>query len=155
LLFYKNYSTMSDLAPFVAAVLYDRVLAEIKQEVDHLSEQLQNSRAVQIIDASGTVYAEGQFQDGFYSNNGESWAVGLTKQLASCPLSDLTNARICMGGLFKADFAANSIVRGTVEQDEANRYMDGWGRIHFRFEGAVPVWLCVRLAMCKGGPFSL
>jgi hypothetical protein len=38
---YGNH--MSDLAPYLAAVLYDRVLAEIKDEVDHLSEQLQKS----------------------------------------------------------------------------------------------------------------
>jgi hypothetical protein len=139
---------MSDLAPFVAAVLKDRVVAEMKQEVDHLSEQLQKSRAVQIISASGTVYAEGQFQDGFYLYNATVWAVELTKQPASCPLSDLTNARICIGGIFNADFAANSIVRAMVERDEVNRYMDGWGCIDFRVEGAVLVWLGVRV-----GPF--
>jgi hypothetical protein len=60
---------MSDLAPFVAAVLHDRVLTEIKQEVDHLSEQLQKVRAVQIISVSGTVYAAGQLQDGHYNEN--------------------------------------------------------------------------------------
>jgi hypothetical protein len=55
---------MSDLAPFVASVLYDKVLAEMKQEVDRLSEQITKARVVQIVSASGTVYAEGQFKDG-------------------------------------------------------------------------------------------
>jgi hypothetical protein len=34
---------MSDLAPFVTSVLYDKVLAEMKQELDQLSEQLEKS----------------------------------------------------------------------------------------------------------------
>jgi hypothetical protein len=79
LILYKSAVTMSDLAPFVASVLYKRALAETKQEVDHLSEQLQKSRAVQIISASGTVYAEGHFQDGSYSSNPSIWFVNLPK----------------------------------------------------------------------------
>jgi hypothetical protein len=90
---------MSDLAPFVASVLHDRVLAETKQEVDHLSKQLQKLRAVQIISTSGTVYAEGQFEDGAYCEDEPSmWELNLTKQIASCPLSDLAGVEICMGG---------------------------------------------------------
>jgi hypothetical protein len=144
---------MSDLAPFVAAVLYDKVLAETKQEVDqlseqvdHLSEKLQKSRAVQIMSASGTVYAEGQFQDGFYSDNANMWEIELTKQLASCPLSDLTNVQICIGGIHKADFGINSTVMGTVERGRAGIYMDGWGHIIFSLEGWC--WLLVGV-----GPF--
>jgi hypothetical protein len=96
---------MSDLAPFVASVLHDRILAETKQEVDHLSEQLQRSRAVQIISASGTVYAEGKFQDGHYcSHNPNLWEVNLTKQLASCALSNLTNAQIYINEICRAHF---------------------------------------------------
>jgi hypothetical protein len=37
---------------------------EMKRGVEVLFEQLPKARAVQIISASGTVYAEGQFQDG-------------------------------------------------------------------------------------------
>jgi hypothetical protein len=80
--------------------------------VDSLSEQLQKSRAVQIVSGSGTVYAEGQFQN----ENPRNWLVRLTKQLVSCPLSDLTNAQICIGGVCKADFGANCIVYGTAHE---------------------------------------
>jgi hypothetical protein len=143
---------MSDLAPFVAAVLYDKVLAETKREVDHLSEQvdrlseqLQKSRAVQIMSASGTVYAEGQFQDGCYSTNApNSWETELTRQLALCPLSDLTNVQICIGGFHKADFSINGTVLGTI--DGARIYMDGSGFIDFWLEGLG--WL-----LLKVGPF--
>jgi hypothetical protein len=121
---------MSDLAPFVASVLYDKVLAETKQEVDHLSKQLRKSRAVQLVSTSGTVYAEGQFEDGFHSSNPNFWEVNLTEQLASCPLSDLTNVQICIGGIDKVDFGANTI-EGIIEQDGAGIYMDGRGDIDF------------------------
>jgi hypothetical protein len=50
----------------------------MKQEVDQHSEQLQKSRAVQIVSENGTVYAEGQFQDG-YRGNLNFWNVLLTK----------------------------------------------------------------------------
>jgi hypothetical protein len=138
---------MSDLAPFVAAVLHDRVLAETKQEVDHLSEQLQKSRAVQIISESGTVYAEGRFQDGSYSDNPNLWLVNL-KNLASCPLSDLAGAEIFVGGICKAHFGPNSIVEGFVERDDDSTYMDGWGFISFCFGDTGQCWLSVYV-----GPF--
>jgi hypothetical protein len=133
---------MSDLAPFVAAVLYDKVLAETKQEVDRLSEQLQKSRAVQMISANGTVYAEGQFEEGCFNGDSNLWMVRLHKQLAPCPLSDLTNVQICIGGICKADFGASSAVREAVA-GEANRYIDGWGYINFSFVGTG--FLCVRV----------
>jgi hypothetical protein len=130
---------MSDLAPFVAAVLYDKVLAETKQEVDRLSEQLQKSLAVQMISANGTVYAEGQFEEGCFNGDSNFWIVRMHKQLASCPLSDLTNVQICIGGICKADFGANSTVRGAV----AGEYIDGCGYINFSFVGTG--FLCVRV----------
>jgi hypothetical protein len=105
---------MSDLAPFVASVLYDKVLAEIKQENDSLLQQLQKSRAVQIISESGTVYAEAQFEDGHYHDNPNLWFFPFTKQLAPCQLSDLTNVHICIGGSAKAHFGTNSIAEGWV-----------------------------------------
>jgi hypothetical protein len=138
---------MSDLAPFVASVLYDRVLAETKQEVDHLSEQLQKTRAVQIISANGTVYAEGQFEDGSYGGNPNLWLVNLPKQLASCPLSDLADVEICLGGICKADFSFGSIVEGWVGTD-GYTYVDGWAYINFCFGGAGNCWLWVKV-----GPF--
>jgi hypothetical protein len=140
---------MSNLAPFVASVLYDRVLTETKEENDSLSEQLQKARAVPIVSESGTVYAEAQFQDGHYHGNPNLWFVRFTKQLAPCPLSDLTNVQICIGGSAKADFRANSFVEGFVERDEhqERKYIDGWGHITFCIGGMG--WLVVRV-----GPFS-
>jgi hypothetical protein len=139
---------MSDLAPFVASVLYDKVLAEIKQENDSLLQQLQKSRAVQIISENGTVYAEAQFEDGSYRGNPNLWLVNFTKQLAPCRLSDLTNAKICIGGICKAHFGDNSIAEGYIERDEESTYVDGWGYINFRFGGTGECWLSVKV-----GPF--
>jgi hypothetical protein len=127
---------MSDLAPFVAAVLRDRVLTEMKQENDKLLAQPENSRAVQIMSASGTVYAEGRFQDGFYGEP-SLWAVILTK-VVSCPLSDLENVQICVGGICMADLRANSNVRGNYMglQSESSAGMDGcYQGISFRIAG--------------------
>jgi hypothetical protein len=140
---------MSDLAPFVASVLYDRVLFETKQELDDLREQLQQSRAVQIIGEDGTVYAEAQFQDGSYRGNPNLWLVNFTEQLASCKLSDLTNVQICIGGICKAHFGDNSIVEGIAERDEENTYVDGWGYINFCFGGTGQCWLSAKV-----GPFA-
>jgi hypothetical protein len=139
---------MSDLAPFVASVLYDRVLAETKQENDALLEQLRKSRAVQIIGENGTVYAEAQFEDGSYRGNPNLWLVNFTKQLAPCKLSDLTNVRICIGGICKAHFGDNSIAEGFIERDEASTYVDGWGYINFCFGGTGECWLSLKV-----GPF--
>jgi hypothetical protein len=140
---------MSDLAPFVASVLYDRVLADTKQENDSLKEQLQKSRAVQIIGENGTVYAEAQFEDGSYRGNPNLWLVNFTEQLAPCRLSDLTNVKICIGGICKAHFVNNSIFEGIIERDEESTYVDGWGYINFCFAGAGECWLSVKV-----GPFA-
>jgi hypothetical protein len=139
---------MSDLAPFVASVLYDRVLADTKQENDSLKEQLRKSRAVQIISEDGTVYAEAQFEDGSYLGNPNLWLVDFTEQLAPCKLSDLTNVKICIGGICKAHFVNNSIVEGFIERDEVLD-IDGWGYINFCFAGAGECWLSVKV-----GPFA-
>jgi hypothetical protein len=145
-LFDKSTSTMSNLAPFVATVLYDKVLAETTQEVDHLREQLQKARAVQIVSASGTVYAEGQFEDGAYRSNPHLWFVNFSKQFASCALSDLTNVQICIGGICNAHFGTDRIITGIVERDEVGTYRDGWGRIQFIVVDMVSIFVRV-------GPF--
>jgi hypothetical protein len=138
---------MSDLAPFVASVLYDRVLAETKQENDNLAEQLQKSRAVQIVSENGTVYAEAQFQEGYYSHNPNLWLVNFTEQLASCALSDLTNVQICIGGICKAHFGASSVA--IIDRDEESTYMNGWGFINFCFgDQTGQCWLGMKV-----GPF--
>jgi hypothetical protein len=116
----------------------------MKHENDNLTERLQKSQAVQIISTSGTVYAEDQLQDGCYhsSDNVNLWATVLTKQLATCALSNLNNVQICVGGIRKADFRANSIVDGVVQ----HRYMDGWGTVAFGFGGTCGL-------IVKVGPF--
>jgi hypothetical protein len=123
---------MSDLAPFVASVLYDRVLADTKHENDSLKEQLRKSRAVQIISEDGTVYAEAQFEDGSYRGNPHLWLVNFTEQLAPCRLSNLTNVRIFIGGICKAHFVNNSIVEGIIERDEESTYaLEGRGNVGY------------------------
>jgi hypothetical protein len=57
----------------------------------------------------------------------------LTKRLASCPLSDLTDVQICVGGICKADLSANSIVRGRNFPNGASTYKDGGWYQGFRF----------------------
>jgi hypothetical protein len=73
----------------------------MKQENDNLSERLQQLQAIQIISANGTgVCAEDKFQDG----NPSFWIARLTKQLASCALSNLTNAQIYINEICRAHF---------------------------------------------------
>jgi hypothetical protein len=136
-----------DLASFVASILRDRVLDETKQEVDNLSEQLRKSRAVQVISASGTVIAEGHFEDGEYGTNPNLWLVKFMKQLSSCALSDLGGVELCIGGICKAHFGSNSIVEGFTDRDQVT-YVDDWGCMNFCFGGTGQCWLDVKV-----GPF--
>jgi hypothetical protein len=136
---------MSDLAPFVAAVLRDKVIVEIKQEIDGLKEKLRECRTVTITGPQGTpVYAEGRFEQGEYGDNAFLWDVALEQQLQQpCPLSALPSVEVRVGGMTKAQFSDNSTFSGDFDPEDICDE-DG-GKVNFHFSGVGALCPTVRL----------
>lgn len=101
---------MSDLGPFVAAHLRDKVIADLLQENKQLKKQLVNARRVTITGPGGsTVYAEGDFSKGRYDPlvmPGEWWEIPFTNEPGKytpncCTLSMLPTCEVRIGGFVK------------------------------------------------------
>lgn len=97
---------MSDFAPFVAAALRDKTIHELMEENKKLRERVRYLMAVEITGPEGQpVYARGQFdEDGDYHGNPNLWNVKFSEQLTPCPLSELKNIEIWIGGSIRACF---------------------------------------------------
>jgi hypothetical protein len=73
----------------------------------------------------------------------------LTKQLASCALSDLAGVEICIGEICKAHFGGNSIVEGYWQgQGDEATYADDWECLTFYFGETGQCWFSMKV-----GPF--
>jgi hypothetical protein len=134
---------MSDLAPFVAAALRDKVVKELMEENQAIRKQLQQARRVEITGPGGTpVHAQAQFDDnGSYLEN--LWNVKFpeSKQLLPCPLSALEGIEIRVGGILKAKFAGNADFETFLDEDNADHKM---GKVaNFCFGGASSLWLSI------------
>jgi hypothetical protein len=107
--------TMSDLAPFVAATIRDKVVADLKEENDKLRKQLRQRWTVEVLrndEESRVVYATGQFDQG--QPDSPFWEVSLSEAI-SCPLSALKNVELHVGGILKAAFGHNSTFEGVFD----------------------------------------
>lgn len=140
---------MSDLAPFVAATLRDKVVADMQEELRELNARLDASQLVQVTGPEGhPIYARSLFSKGNYDNNPELWKVEFptvaTKDSASqnlqCTLSNLPEIEIRIGGICKARLSNGNLVEGFVN-DIKNNYD------HQNQRGAVSVWF--------GGPSGI
>ena len=129
---------MSDLAPFVAAAIRDKVVVELKEENDRLRQQLRELRRVEITGTGGSpIYATAQFdEDGAYDVNPNLWEVKLMMMMSSssmqqqqqqqqdaaplqCPLADLSNLEIRLGGITRASFDHRvNVFEGYLDQDD-------------------------------------
>ena len=98
---------MSDLAPYVAAVLRDKVVCDLLEENEALREQnratREQNRATQMVAVTGQdgapIYAQGNFEeDGQAAEDPSDWQVQLS-QLAPAPLSALRGLEIHFGGV--------------------------------------------------------
>ena len=110
---------MSDLAPFVAAVLRDKVIADQLEEVQELRQQLRRARRISIHGAS-RVLVEAQLEDGFAIDT-TRWSVAFPKN--SCPLNDLRLAEFQVGGVARAELY-RSVSEAFVNEYDAKRRME-------------------------------
>lgn len=112
---------MSDLAPFVASTLRDRVVLELMQENKNLREDLQKAKAVEVVSGtSGHVYAKALFDDGRYG--GDLWQVDLNEaspESNQATLNALPDVEIHVGGgISRARFAGNNNCAGYLDADK-------------------------------------
>lgn len=69
---------MSDLAPFVAAVLRDRTVTELKKENDELRQKVDQFVKVQVTGPKGTpIYYEGSLKNGYDTPTGTGYWIDL------------------------------------------------------------------------------
>ena len=121
---------MSDLAPFVAATLRDKVIYELLEENKKLQERVRASMTVEITGQERQpIYCRGQFdKDGEYHGNPNLWNIKFSEQLHGCPLKDLKNVEIWIGGTLRATFEqrgfsnlAHIMDDGKVDNDGINQ----------------------------------
>ena len=123
---------MSDLAPYVAAALRDKVVDDLLDENRKLREQLDNARKVEITGKDGSpVYATGAFQDGTRRNFCELWDVPLEMVTLAgsevvIPISALKEIEICLGGVVYASSSSSEVDINTEDNgwDGKNRKED-------------------------------
>jgi len=93
---------MSDLAPFVAAALRDKSIHDLMEENRKLREL---AMAVEVTGPEGQpIYARGKFDEDGDSAYETLYEVKLSEQLTLCPLSDLSDVEIWIGGSIRASF---------------------------------------------------
>ena len=92
---------MSDLAPFVAACIRDKVVLDLLEENERLRAVIEKyeCNAVEVTGASGfPVYSSGQFNgDASYELCSEMWHVSLDQKVG-CKLDELLNVAIRKSG---------------------------------------------------------
>lgn len=97
---------MTDFAPFVAATLRDKALADLIEENNRLRKKIRSLYKVEITGPKRQpVYARAQFdEDGGYDENPNLWQIGDFQQVAPCPLKDLRNLEVWVCGTLRGSF---------------------------------------------------
>jgi hypothetical protein len=155
---------MSDLAPFVAAALRDKVVAELYEENRALTSQLERERtysqSVAITGPRGSpIYAKALFQDGNYDySSPELWKVEFPyeydddddeRPFSCCSVSELAEMEVRIGGVCKARLAHGDGI-GDVEgfvNDVKNNYdhVQQSGAVSIWFGGSSGIWLNIQI----------
>lgn len=103
-----NNLDMSDLAPFVAAALWDKTIADMMEENQKLRAQLSSMKSVEITGPGGfPIYARGKLdEDGSYHDHRSPkiWRVKFTEEVEECPISHLKDIEVWVGGTIRANF---------------------------------------------------
>jgi hypothetical protein len=147
---------MSDLAPFVAAAIRDKVVQELMKENEAMRKQVAKLRQFKTVEITGPggnpVYTRAQFdEDGCYNGNPNLWSVHFPegKQLFPCPLPMLEGIQVRLGGAGQAAFNNNSTAFET-SLDEDRRDHENGKVVSFCFSGgSSSLWLVV---MVDGWP---
>jgi hypothetical protein len=137
---------MSDLAPFVAATLRDKVFQDLMEENEAMQKQIRQSRSVEITGPGGNpVYSRAQFDEsGYFCNSPDLWEVEFPgTQDLSCPLSTLEGIEVRLGGALKSKFTDNRVFE-TFDYADGRDYDHG-KVVNFFFGGASSLWLAVRI----------
>lgn len=122
---------MSDLAPFVAAALNDKVVADLLEENQRLKHQLQSFQRVRITGKNGApVYAEHDFGQGKPTDHGW-WVVRLPSTTTPCRMSQLADAEVHVGNF-----------RNMTCRDFNDCFLDGNPKGYFSFFATKGLWLC-------------
>jgi len=89
---------MSDLAPFVAAVLRDQTVSDLIRELTEQKERVAKSQEIEIR-AGERVCFKGKMNQGRYKGeHGGLWMVSL-EQVADVPLAEIESLEILLGGV--------------------------------------------------------
>lgn len=90
---------MSDLAPFVAAAITDKVVLDLMEENKRLRKVIEHYNVVNVTGPSGLpIYSRSQFDvDGRYDDEAEMWRVTF-QQIKECQLLDLAEVEIHRAG---------------------------------------------------------
>jgi hypothetical protein len=150
---------MSDLAPFVAATIRDKVVLELMEENKSMRKQVATLRYFKTVEITGPdgdpVYTRAQFdEDGCYNSNPNLWSVHFAegKQLLPCPLSMLEGIRVRLGGADKAAFNNNNSNNNNAFEtflDQDERDHENGKVVSFCFAGSSSLWLTI---MVDGWP---
>jgi hypothetical protein len=90
---------MSDIAPFVAAVIRDKTVMDLLGENRKLQTAIYNTKIVQIRTSGGKVCNQRLFTEGCYGNANTQWCLPFVKNTASAlPIHALPNLELCIGG---------------------------------------------------------
>lgn len=90
---------MSDIAPFVAAVIRDKTVVDLMDENRKLQTAINNTKIVQIRTSGGEVCNQQAFSEGRYRNANTTWCVPFANSAASpLPIHALPNLKLCIGG---------------------------------------------------------
>jgi hypothetical protein len=141
---------MSDLAPFVAAALRDKVVTDLCSEIEELKLELEGQRTQsQLVTITGPrgnpVYAQALFRSGNYDYSPELWKVEFTDfQNNYCSLCDFSNMEVRLGGICKARLGENTeaFVNDVLNNYDHDRKS---GAVSIWFGGSSGIWLNIRI----------
>jgi hypothetical protein len=146
-------SSISDLAPFVAAVLKDKIVMDLKKENEELRKREDERLLVEITGRGGTpVHYQASLKDGFdYSRNNE-WIVNIEDKKNDIgedivlPLNSIADLEVRLGGIIMVDMKYAESAFDLEEEPPMITTM-----FRCREQSSCPVVDCV---FCKVGPVN-
>ena len=134
----------SDLAPFVLAILRDKVLADQVEEIRLLQEKLNIFNRITITSSCGDTYVQVRMEDGFEVNSSK-WSIDLTqKHPQRCSFRQFAMSELHINGIRLGEIARDCL-DGYAEN---YLYDEGRGEIEIFFLSGIVVTVSI-------GPIAL